>query len=287
MLERAARALTDANLAVYPVDATGLSSPKGLGARNSFGGGVPYQGEAGLPMQTSSPQQLRWDTMNAIAERTGGRAFYNTNDFSTALRRAVDDSRVVYTLSYAPTHGEWDGKFREIKVECRRAGVKLRHRKGYFALPDRALDATGRQEMLEAAQWSPLVATEIGLTAHVSPGNLDGQAAKVITVTVDAQNLHFDDKDGRHVTDLLLLVAQRAEDGKPLGSKAHDLRMQIKEETFRTVMEYGLRVTVTSVLEPATRRMRLVLLDAATGRLGSLDVPVSVSAPAETKPGES
>ena len=288
LVERAARALNDANLAVYPVDAGGLVTPVSSVGRN------PYAGVAvnrrmtptGAPApQMGSPQQRLWDTMEAMASRTGGRAFYNTNDLSAAIRRSMDDGRLVYTLAYTPAHDDWNGKFREIKVECRRPGVKLRYRAGYFALPDQPLDADGRREMLAEAERSPLVATEIGLTARISPGMLDGREAKVVTVIVDGKDVHFEEKDGRHTTDMLLVVAQRAGDGQIVHSQAHDLALKLKEETYQTVKQNGLKVTVTTVLEPGVRQFRLVLLDAATGKLGSLDIPLA-AAPAAGGTGE-
>jgi hypothetical protein len=46
------------------------------------------------------------DTMKILAERTGGKAFYGTNDLSDAIRRAIDDSRVTYTLGFYPADAD-------------------------------------------------------------------------------------------------------------------------------------------------------------------------------------
>ena len=48
------------------------------------------------PAQTDEPIGI--DTMEKIAEDTGGRAFANTNDITSAIRKAVEDSAVTYTL---------------------------------------------------------------------------------------------------------------------------------------------------------------------------------------------
>ncbi len=76
--------------------------------------------------------------MNLLAERTGGRAFFNTNDIQGAIRRAIDDSRVTYVLGFNPDHGNWNGKFREIKIKVKRPDTNIRYRRGYFALADEA-----------------------------------------------------------------------------------------------------------------------------------------------------
>jgi hypothetical protein len=54
-------------------------------------------------------------TMEELASRTGGRAYYNTNDLAKAINEAVDDSRVTYTLGFYPIAEKFDGKFHGIR----------------------------------------------------------------------------------------------------------------------------------------------------------------------------
>jgi len=48
------------------------------------------------------------ETMDYVAELTGGKAFHNTNDLAGAVRKAIDDSSVSYTLGYYATGEERD-----------------------------------------------------------------------------------------------------------------------------------------------------------------------------------
>ena len=57
------------------------------------------------------------DTMNELASRTGGHAYYNRNDIDEAIHTAVDDSRVTYMLGFYPVDESFDGKFHKIDVE--------------------------------------------------------------------------------------------------------------------------------------------------------------------------
>ena len=285
LTERATRALNGANMAVYPVDAGGLTSlSRDRGQQTMPGDGTMRRMSPGGGVPVATTQDYIQDTLVAMAERTGGRAFYNTNDLSGAIRQAVDDSRVIYSLAYTPTHGVWDGKFRPIKIECRRQGVRLRYRSGYVAVPDNPLDAGERQQLLLQAAWSPLVATEIGLTARMSPGTLEGRPAKVLVVTVPPEDLRFTEAEERHISDMLLVVMQRSADGAIVHSAEHNLSLRLKEDNYKTVKQYGMRVTVTVEPEPNATRFRLVMLDGATGRLGSLDIPL-VSPAASGKAG--
>jgi hypothetical protein len=68
--------------------------------------------------------------MTELAERTGGHAAYLTNDLNRAIRRAIDDARVTYTIGYYSTDETLDGTFREIHVKVNRPHLDVRYRKG-------------------------------------------------------------------------------------------------------------------------------------------------------------
>ena len=86
-LLRAARALNDANIAVYPVDARGLvAMPKIMTAQSAGIIKPSKQGSQALPAMPLTPAGIH--TMQVMAENTGGRAFYNTNDIQHAIRDA-------------------------------------------------------------------------------------------------------------------------------------------------------------------------------------------------------
>jgi VWFA-related protein len=69
-----------------------------------------------------------------LAEGTGG-ALLSPSDLRTPLRRAMEDVRTHYKLSYSPTNAETDGRFRSIAVKVRRPGCTAFARSGYYALP--------------------------------------------------------------------------------------------------------------------------------------------------------
>ena len=101
--------LTASEVAVYPVDARGLTG-KGADQLN--------------------PEIA---TMQLLAEQTGGRAYYNTNDLAGALESAAVDGSTYYSLLYAPTNQKFDGKLRNIRVKLEKNGYTLAYRRTYFA----------------------------------------------------------------------------------------------------------------------------------------------------------
>jgi hypothetical protein len=84
-----------------PVDARGLMGNGVTAAGDYSEASHPgfADGDEHLPTRVS-PGNL--ETMKVLAERTGGKAFYGSNNLSEAIRRAMDDSRLTYTLGFDP-----------------------------------------------------------------------------------------------------------------------------------------------------------------------------------------
>ena len=100
--------LNRADVAVYPVDASGLTTMS-----RSFVG-----------------------TMQELAERTGGTAFYGRNDLQEGIRIAMEDGRDGYTLGFQLPAGELPG-VHVLRVKVNRPGLTLRHRESYQLEPGR------------------------------------------------------------------------------------------------------------------------------------------------------
>ncbi|HEY4085346.1 MAG TPA: VWA domain-containing protein [Bryobacteraceae bacterium] len=72
-------------------------------------------------------------TMIQIAERTGGKAYFNRNDTDGALEQGIAASRVIYTLRFALPDSERDKRFHTLKVKVNRPHVEVYARQGYYA----------------------------------------------------------------------------------------------------------------------------------------------------------
>ncbi|HKW24576.1 MAG TPA: VWA domain-containing protein, partial [Terriglobales bacterium] len=88
--------LAAAQIAIYPVDARGLSI---------------------------SLDQDAQEVMREMARDTGGRAYVNQNEIKQGVERAMEDTSATYTLGYYPTSKKWDGKYRTIKVKVDHQGI--------------------------------------------------------------------------------------------------------------------------------------------------------------------
>lgn len=83
--------------------------------------------------------------LNAVAEATGGRAFYLENAHrggrdlieEAALQVAAELTQ-QYTLGYRSANRRRDGSFRQIRVELADRSLRVRTRRGYYAPRDGA-----------------------------------------------------------------------------------------------------------------------------------------------------
>jgi VWFA-related protein len=70
-----------------------------------------------------------------LAEDTGGALLPPTLDMREPLRKAMEDVRTHYELTYSPTNTNADGSFRKIELKVSIPGAKVFARNGYYALP--------------------------------------------------------------------------------------------------------------------------------------------------------
>lgn len=286
-MERAERVLNNANLAIYPVDARGLMGPfavnLNLSAERSVSapapGGVTAEGTPAIEGAGALTPTI--DTMKELASSTGGRAFYGSNDIFGAIRSAVDDTRVTYTLGYYPRDVKWDGSFHEIKVRVSRPGVRLLCRRGYFALADDSLDPGRGETALRDAALSPLDATALGLTVRI---HRDAVAPDVVdlTVEIDLSRLNFQPINGRQADSLALLFAQLDPQGRMVNGLEQPVTLNLTPEEYQQLLKTGLSVTGRLRIAPGAERLRVVIRESSSGSEGSVAVPLDPYVGAQT-----
>jgi VWFA-related protein len=85
--------------------------------------------------------------LKAVAEETGGRAFFppvqkdvekESRELDEIYKEIAAEVRSQYVLTYYSNSTQRDGRFRQLKVECKRPGVQIRARRGYYAPGDLA-----------------------------------------------------------------------------------------------------------------------------------------------------
>jgi len=246
-MKQAARALNDANVALYAVDARGFVG----GVFNpNWGFNIP-----GL------------DTMNTLAGLTGGRAFYADNGLDSLIAAAVEDSELIYTLGFYPSQESQDGDWHKLKVSVDKRGMSVRYREAYFAAKVTA-DAD-RHATLQQMLKDTLDVAEIGLRADTAPdqtrpGYYDVRA------TVDLRDVHLDHQDAAWVGGVeISLYMEGAKSAYKITRK-----IAIPDSQLAAALESGFVLSASVGLTEPAGELRVVVQDAATGAGGSVRVPL-------------
>ena len=265
--------LENARIAIYPVDANGLIVDPTNGAdRNPAGfsrrGGAAI-GDASQQWRDQNASSQ--DTMKLVAEKTGGRAFFNRNDLKNAVQAAIDDGGTYYSLSFTPGNEVGDGKQHRLKLTTTRKGVELRYRRGYIAkdsdVPSKERVKFMQQELATALTDSQQISTGVVFYAKPAP---DG---KSIDLLVDANFLTFAHAENGHAQ-IQFQVATATFDrkGKVINSSADVVGKELKEEDVKRLMASGAHFKAPIERTEATKRVRVAVRDLATDRIGTVDV---------------
>ena len=291
--ELVARALEQAHIAIYPLDAHGLQ------VKNESLDADPD----GQSVEQSATLN-RTSNMDAIARRTGGRAFTDTNGVLKAVRETIDSSRVTYELGFYPNDVEWDGSFHKLTVKVNRKDAQVVTRDGYFALADPAPSAELLSGTLMDAARVRIEATGIRFNVHVEPpapatddaanggsasaatgagvgagtGAATGKRQMKLTLTLDPSEFAL--RPAPQANGALLdtvAIAFVAFDAKNqmLERAGVSLPFKLDPAQYDRAVKQGVRYTRTVNIPPGATEIRVVVYDAGNSRVGSVRVPVA------------
>jgi VWFA-related protein len=250
---RAIRALNEADVAVYPVDARGVMvSPVFQADRSSMG-------KHGKPPRAVAPPDFNYETMQTLAEETGGQAFHHINDLSAAIQEAAGDARVSYSLAFSPTAESLDGSYHKLEITVSRPDVKVRYRPGYVAAPDEAVAPP-----LTAAVANPVALSGIGFRVHLEP--VDGGYRA--SVTIDPRNITLQPKDGKWTGSLQFLVVVGTVE------QLTTIPLSFSDAMFRQIQQQGIVLGARVKTPPGTTGFSMGFRDIASGIVGTLRVPL-------------
>jgi VWFA-related protein len=287
-VRRAARALAGSDIAVYPVDARGLlGSNVSAREEDDIDDHIadPSDTDTHLPVQ-ATPESF--DTMRLLAQRTGGKAFYGTNDIAGAIRHAMNDSRATYTLGYYPDNAKWDGRFHELKIKTTAPGAELRARSGYFAFPDApAISAKNDRAVIAQLAASQLPATGIGLHVRVQAAETSGASAVSVEAHIDVHEIQMRQKAGHQSGALQSVFLQLDKTGRILWVDDRTFHLDFDGPTYDRVLRTGISDTRQVRILPNTSQVCVVVRDVANANIGSIYLPIAQVLPGSPHPNAS
>ncbi len=293
-LQSDAQELVDARVTVYPVDARGLVAPglydasgNPLANDPSFASNPASIGPAMGAELTRENTDLTFSqaTMEQIAHDTGGTACLNTNDLSGCAKSAIEDSAPDYEISYYPAGVKWDGSFHRITLKTDLHGVKIYYRRGYSAIDTTELAKKQPLEFFRQACASLLPVTSIGLRAEALRTLNAGESRYLLSISPDA--LSVTPAGGKLALRLRVAVCEFAPQGGRFRVYSHDLSKKFSEREAESWQRQDVDSVIDYKARPEAARLRLAVLDTATGLTGSVDVPAHPTAVFDIRtPGE-
>jgi VWFA-related protein len=262
-----------ANLSVYPVDVRGLEAvvPGGDARQASAGGSDVFSGRA---LGRQFDEQLgSQDTLASLASDTGGRAFFDTNDFAGVYERVVQDSSAYYVLGYTSTNAARDGRFRHVKIKVSRPELRVEHRSGYYA--DRDFRHAGREDrehQLEDQLLTDISSRDFPVwvqTAHFRTGQDRYYVPLSVAVPGSALPLARSGDKERASLDLIGIVRDEA---KRAVARIRDTLQVSAADVHQKSVQYRTGFT----LPPGRYRLKVVVRENEEGAFGSFETDLTV-----------
>ena len=247
----ASRAAINNNVAIYPVDPSGLTHSLGLTSL----------------VQTAS--------LREIAEETGGVAVgANSNEFSRGFATIVQDASSYYLLGYSPERDLSDGKFHGIQVRVKRRDVEVRARRGYYARPPGAA-LTPKTPLPDPPAGVSLAARDslrrpvpdrgLGLDISTAPFKSSEKEASVV-ITAHVRGMTLDYNAGRQLSVAYQVLDA---DGKVATGSYKVFGFKMGDESKARATGTGLQFVERITLKPGRYELRLVA-EQPGGPLGSV-----------------
>ena len=275
-LRAAINSAVRANLAIYSVDTRGLQaiSPLGDASTGSLRGSGASNGGALLNnMQANFASQ---EVMASLSTDTGGKAFFDSNDFAPAFAQVERDTSAYYAIGFRSTNPLRDGRYRKLTIKVNRPGVKLEYRPGYNAPADFQHSAhEDRERELEEQLSSDLPATDMAVYLDAMYFRLDENRFFVpVSLIVPGSQIPFvkgGDKD-KATLDIIGAVIDEAK--RPIGHARETVKLNL--DPSLQARQKNIQYTTSFNLPPGKYRSKFVVRENQTGRMGSFEAEIAL-----------
>jgi VWFA-related protein len=275
-LRAAINAAVRANLAIYSVDTRGLQAigPLGDASTGSLRGNGAYNGSALTNnMNTNFASQ---EVMATLSSDTGGKAFFDSNDFAPAFAQVQRDTSAYYAVGFHSTNPARDGKYRKLTFKINKPGIKLEFRPGYYAPADfQHSGKEDREQELNDELASDLPATDIAVYLDAMHFRLDeNRYFMPVSLLVPGSQIPFvkgGDKD-KATLDIIGEVIDEVK--RPIGRVRETVKLNL--DPTLNARQKNIQYTTSFNLPPGKYELKFVVRENQTGRMGSFEADVTL-----------
>ncbi len=275
-LRSAINAAVRSNLSIYSVDTRGLQaiSPLGDASTGSLRGANGYNGAA---LQNNLDANFNTqEVMATLSSDTGGKAFFDSNDFSPAFERIQRDTSAYYVIGFRSTDTRRDGRYRRLSIKLNRPDLKLEYRPGYYAPADyQHSTREDRERQLEDQLASDLPATDVAVYMETLYFRTDDTHYYVpVSIVVPGSQIPFvkgGDKD-KATLDIIGTVKDPA--GHNIGEARETVKLSIDQA--QQVRQKNVQYSTGFTLPIGKFHLKFVVRENETGRMGSFETDINV-----------
>ncbi len=265
-----------ANMAIYSVDSRGLEAlpPVGNASKGSLRGNAAYNGgamQANLDANFGSQEVLA-----TLSSDTGGKAFFDSNDFAPAFQQVQHDTEAYYIIGFRSTNTARDGSYRHLTVRLNRNDMKLEYRPGYYAPADfQHQKSEDREQVLNDELHSDLPATDVAVYLQALYFRLDENRFFVpISLIVPGSQIPFLKNGDRDKANIDIIGNVKNAQGIIVGNVRDTVKLALDQS--QQVQRKNIQYSTGFTLAPGRYHVKFVVRENQTGRLGSFETDLQV-----------
>ncbi|MDR3738608.1 MAG: VWA domain-containing protein [Terracidiphilus sp.] len=273
-LRAAINSAVRANLSIYSVDTRGLQGipPIGDASTGSLRGSGAYNG--GALMNNMNGNFASQEVMATLSSDTGGKAFFDSNDFAPAFAQVQRDSSDYYAIGFHSSNPARDGKYRKLTIKVNRPGIKLEYRPGYYAPADfKHSGREDRERELDEQLASDLPATDMSVYLDAFYFRLDDNRFYVpVSLIVPGSQIPFvkgGDKD-KATLDIIGEVVDEVK--RPIGSARETVKLNL--DPTQQARQRNIEYTTSFNLPAGKYHLKFVVRENQTGLMGSFEADI-------------
>jgi VWFA-related protein len=275
-LRAAVNAAVRSNLAIYSVDTRGLQaiSPLGDASTGSLRGTGAFNG--GALTSNMNANFATQEVMATLSTDTGGKAFFDSNDFAPAFAQVERDSSAYYAIGFHSSNPLRDGRFRKLTIKVNRPDLKLEYRPGYYAPADfQHSGKEDRERELQEQMASDLPATDMAVYLDALYFRLDENRFFVpVSLIVPGSQIPFV-KGGDKDKATLDIIGTVSDEGKrPIGNARETVKLNL--DSAQQARQKNIQYTTSFNLPPGKYHLKFVVRENQTGRMGSFEADITL-----------
>ena len=265
-----------ANMAIYSVDSRGLEAlpPVGNASTGSLRGTAAYSGAS---MQSNLNSNFAsQETLATLSSDTGGKAFFDSNDFAPAFQQIQHDTEAYYIVGFHSTNTARDGSYRHLTVKLNRSDVKLDYRQGYFAPADFQHQKTeDREQALMDQMRSDLPATDVAIYLQALYFRLDDNKFFIpISLIVPGSQIHSIKNGDRDKANIDVMGQVKNAQGIIVGNVRDNVKLAV--DAAQQVQRKNIQYSTGFTLAPGKYHLKFVVRENQTGAMGSFETDLQV-----------